>query len=181
MVKKIKASKTVVQQPKVKQGKYRWSIEYNNGNVMDKYNADGTKNVYCQKQDGKPKVFVPLTDVASIGLTDADGNIIAAMPVPDGAVVFQRRRVRDINYYNRFHTATTTVPAGAFAGRWYPERQVTKTYPEYTYGECWLIGWRTSTELRYKCVYPDGKVEEYTEWGVKPWLYEPQWFPDEGV
>ena len=181
MTKKIKGSKTMQPSNRCQQGKLRWIIELKNGDIMDKYNEDGTKNVYANKVAGKVKVHVPIKEVKTVGLKDEKGNVLAVMDVPDGAVVFQRRRVRDINYYNRFHTATQTVGGKLVGGRWVPERILSKQVPEYTYGECWLIGWRTSSEVRYKCVYPDGKTEEYNAWDVKPWLYEPQWFSDEQV
>jgi len=228
----IKAVKTAVAPKGVSQGKYRWSIEYKSGEVMDKYNVDGTKNVYCSREqlvtpekisnldvkqlthtqlaieamtqlqkaafaegrsdiqlqeDGwyrlaRAKVNVPLTDATSIGLKDAAGNIVAVMDVPAGAKVFQRRRVRDVNYHGRYHDARVKVGGRlSSSGRWIPERWLSKRVPEYTYSEFWLIGWRTKTEVRYKVVYPDGLVEEFTEWNVKPWLYEPEWFTEEKV
>jgi hypothetical protein len=186
MVAKLKGSKIAQAAPLIHQGKYRWSFQYKNGKVMDKYNADGSKNVYCSREEDKGKVHVPLQDVTAAALTDSEGNVVAVMDVPEGAVVFQRRRVRDINYYNRYHDIVTVVPECVIDGRYYPERKVTKRYPEYTYSEMWLIGWRKrevdgSMSVCYKAVYPDGKVEEYTDWNVKPWLKEPEFFDDETV
>ena len=178
---KLKGVKTAKPAVLKRCGKMRWFINYKNGDSIDKYNGDGTKNVYCQKEQGNPKVYVNLNEASSIGLTDNNGNLITTLDVPDGAVVFQRRRVRDINYDNKFHSFTTTVPAGVYGGKYYKEKQVTKMYPERTYGECWLVGWRTSDALCYQVVYPDGKVDEFTEWDTKPWTYEPEWFADEQV
>ena len=181
---RVKGVKTMAPPPVNRQGKYRWSFEYASGDVMDKYNVDGTKNVYSGRENKKARVFVPLDNVVTAGLTDADGNLATVMDVPVGAVVFQRRRVMDINYFNRFHDAEVVTPEGVYGGRWYPESKRMKRFPEYTYSEVWFIGWRLreaddSISLRFKVVYPDGVVEEYTEWGVKPWLGELEWLPDE--
>ena len=181
MTKKIKGPKTLKAPKLVKQGKLRWSIELKNGDIMDKYNDDDTKNVYSSRENGQIKVHAPIKEAKSIGLKDDKGNVVAVMDVPDGAVVFQRRRVRDIPYHGKFVTATKKVGGELIGNRWIPERTLTKKVPVYDYGQCWLIGWRTATELRYKCVFEDGRVDEYTEWDVKPWLYEPEWFPAEQV
>lgn len=186
MANKVKGSKTMTAAPKRRQGKYRWSFEYASGDVMDKYNEDGSKNIYAGRENKKAKVHIPLTDVVSLGLTDAEGNLATVMDVPSDATVFQRRRVMDINYFNRFHDAVKESPAGVFQGRWYPKSSRTKRYPEYTYSEVWIIGWRRreaddSITVRFKAVYPDGLVEEYTEWLVKPWLGELVWLPEEQV
>ena len=83
---KLKADTTAV--PTAPQGAMRWVITYKTGEVMSKYNDDGTKNVYCDKGG----IHVPLTGATAIGLTDPAGNLVAELAVPDGAVVFQRRR-----------------------------------------------------------------------------------------
>lgn len=183
---KVKGPKTMIPPPRNRQGRYRWSFEYESGDVMDKYNEDGTKNIYAGRENKKAKVHVPLTGVVSAGLTDADGNLATVMDVPSDATVFQRRRVMDINYFNRFHNAEVVSPAGVYGGRWYPESRRMKRFPEYTYSEVWIIGWRRreaddSITVRFKAVYPDGLVEEYTEWSVKPWLGELEWLPEEQV
>jgi hypothetical protein len=183
---KLKSSVTATPLPVQYQSRYRWSFEYADGKVMDKYNDDGTKNVYAGRIGKSVKVHVPLQDVKTAALTDVNGNVVVVMDVPEGAVVFQRRRVRDINYYNKFHLVTKTVPATVLDGRYVAERQVTKTYPEYTYSEVWLLGYRKrepddTIRVQFKAVYPDGKVEEYSQWNVKPWLKEPEWFSEEQV
>lgn len=181
---KVKGRKTMGPAPIHKQGKLRWSFEYADGSVMDKYNEDGTKNIYAGREDKKAKVFTPLTGVVSAGLTDPDGNIASVMDVPEGALVFQRRRVMGINYYNRFHPHEVVIPSGVRNGRWRPEVKRMKQVPEYNYDEVWIIGWHKreaddSITTRFKAVYPDGTVEEYTEWAVKPWLGELEWLPHE--
>lgn len=189
---KIKASKTMKPAKLIKQGKLRWVIETKNGDVMDKYNDDNTKNIYASKEGTgtarKVKVHAPITEAASIGLKDDQGNVIAVMDVPDGAVAFQRRRVMDIPYNFKKVTATKKVGGKLIDNRWIPERTLTKQVPVYEYGQCWLIGWRTATECRFKVVFEDGRVDEYTEFATKPytkahpsWTKEPQWFPDEMV
>jgi hypothetical protein len=187
-MKKIKAAKTI-QSPKLQQqGKLRWSIELKNGDVMDKYNGDGTKNVYASKENGKVKVYAPIKTAKTIGLTDPEDNVLAVMDVPDGAVAFQRRRVADIPYSFSKVKATKKIGGKLSGNRWIPERTLTKLVPVYEYGQCWLIGWRTPTECRFKVVFEDGRVDEYTEFATKPytqahpsWTKEPEWFPDEQV
>jgi hypothetical protein len=83
---KIKASATA------KAGKnpgwYRWSIEYKDGKVIDKYNSKTEKNRYCTGL----KTNVPLTGASKIKLSDPRDRDVKELSVPDGAVVFQRRR-----------------------------------------------------------------------------------------
>jgi len=178
---KIKAAKTTKAPKLIKQGKLRWSIELKNGDIMDKYNEDGTKNRYAGREDNAVKVYAPVSQATTIGLTDENGALFAVMDVPDGAKAFQRRRVRDIPYHGKFADATKKVGGVLMGNRWIPERTLTKKVPIYDYGQCWIIGWRTPSEVKYKVVFEDGRVDEYTEWDTTPWTYEPEWFPDEQV
>jgi len=93
------------------QGFYRWSITYEDGSVMDKYNDDKTKNLYVKDN----KVIVPLTKATAISLTDDKGNVATTVTVPKGAVVFQRRIGflfgGGVNYNNSFTEVEIPVPA----------------------------------------------------------------------
>jgi hypothetical protein len=169
---------------KVQKGKYRWAIERKSGKV-EKYDEDDAKTVYHWKDNMGNLRSLDRTNIKTWGATDDEGATVAVMDVPVGAVVFQRRRIMDINFNNQFHTAEEVVPAGPVGGRWFPERKVVKTYPEYTYSEVYLVGWRKRdgnvVTVHFKAVYPDGKVEEYDAFNMKPWLDEPDWFTEEQV
>jgi len=185
---KIKGAKTAVAQPLNKQGRFRWSFEYQDGKIIDKYNSDGSKNVYAERDEaGKPKVHVSLQNVQAVALTNWEGKIMAVMDVPEDAIVFQRRRANiRINYYERFHDIVEVIPEAYEGGIYYPERKVPRRVPETTYDQVWLVGWRRreadgSVMVDFKAVYPDGKIDEYTKWGMKGWLYEPEWFSEEQV
>jgi hypothetical protein len=179
---KIESSKTVQPNPEVAQGLYQWSIENTDGTVMTKYNDSGSKNVYADKSN----VIVPIAKAKLISLTNAEGKEVASLDVPAGAVVFQRRRQISINFNNKFYDVQETVPATRVGNVMLPAKTVTKTIPEQYYDQVWLIGWRRreadkSVSLQFQAVYPDGLIEEYTAFGVKSWLYEPQWFTQEQV
>ena len=181
---KVKGRKTMNPAPERRQGRYRWVYEYADNTVISKYNEDGTKNRYAGREDGKAKVFIPLTGVTSAGFTDADGNVVTVIDVPEGATVFQRRRVTKINYFNRFHEAEVIIPEGVRRGRWWPEKRRMKMFPEINYEEVWIIGWHKreddgSITTYFKACYPRGPIDEYSEWGLKKWLYELEWLPHE--
>ncbi len=186
----IKSAKTVPVSPEEVQGAFRWIIIYKDKTVISKYNADNTKNVYADKG----KIIVPVTNATAISLTDKEGNVVTNVAVPDGAVVFQRRRGAwgaaglRINYYDRWYDATETIAGGYDKSRkaWIPDHTVTRRVPEVTYEEYWIVGWRKreadkSITMQFDAVYPDGKVDHHTAFGEKPWLYEPQWKPEEQV
>ena len=159
----------------------RWALERKNGKATRKYNEDGSKNVY--HHGGKT---LDRDGIKNWGLTDEQGNVVATLSVPDGAVVFQRRRNISINYRDKWYDVTQVLPPTQIGGKMLPERKVTRRLPEQYYAEVWLHGWRRreadgSVTVSFKAVYPDGKVEDYTEWDAKPWLYEPQWFSEEEV
>lgn len=183
---KVAAAKTVVAPEQSTQGKYRWSFEYKDGRTASKYLDESTKNVYASREGVAAKVQVPLRDVAAAALTDEAGKIAAVIEVPEDAVVWQRRRVVPINYNSRFYDYTETVPATRTAGGMTPEHKVTRKLPEVTYDQVWLIGYRRReadgvVSIRFKAVYPDGKVDEHTAFNSKAWLYEPEWFSEEQV
>ena len=183
---KVKSSKVTSALPLNKQGKLRWCFEFSDGSVMDKYNGENEKNVYVSREGSRAKVNVDVKNVKNLALFDWQGKLATVMTVPEGGVAFQRRRVIDINYYGRTATAKQDVGDKMIAGRWVPKKTLTKTVPIYDYGDCWLAGYRKretdgSLTVKYKCVYPDGKVEEFNVWGVKGWLKEPEWFLEELV
>lgn len=178
--------KTVTAPQATSQGKYRWALEYKNGDYVRKYNDDNTKNVYAERTLNKAKVLVQLQNVSLASLTDEKGNVAATIEVPEGAVVFQRRRVTPINYNNRFHEVKQVIPPTLTQGGVTPERVIVKVLPEVMYDQVWLIGWRKrepddTISVRYKAVYPDGKVDEHTAFNVNNWLYEPEWYSEEQV
>lgn len=167
-------------------GKYRWAQEKKDGSVLAKYNADDTKNLYHWRDEQGVLYTMDRANLTSWGVTDAKGKAAAVLDVPEGAQVFQRRRVIDINYFNRFHDVHVKIGGKVVGGKYLPERVVTRRYPEHTYGECWLLGYRVrkpngQLEVKGKVVYPDGKVEDFTKFGQKPWLGEPDWFEEELV
>ena len=166
-------------------GRYRWVAEYKNGEVKGRYNKDGSKNVYHGLDSSGTPQAVSRKGIKTWGFTDVNDKPVTVLDVPDGAQVFKRRRVMDINYYNRFHDVEETLGGKVEGGRWVPEQKVVHRYPEYTYSEVWLIGWRLrvggGVKVQFKAVYPDGKIDEYTAWDLQPWLYEPEWFSEEQV
>ena len=183
---RVVAAKTAVAPVVHQRGKLRWSFEYRDGKTASKYLDTQTKNVYAAREGAEAKVQIPLKDVSVAALTDEQGNLAAVIEVPEGATVFQRRREVVVNYNGKFYDYTETVPASRTAGGMTPERQITRRLPEVTYDQVWLVGWRRreadgSVTVRYKAVYPDGKVDEHTEFNTKPWLYEPEWFIEEQV
>ena len=187
-----KEANSLIQQTEVlsleKQGKMRWCFEYKNRTFIDKYNSDNVKNVYAVRD----KVKVPLQAVAKVALYNEYNRRITDLAVPDGAVVFQRRRVGPVNYEMKFFEFTETTPAyrDESTGKIYPPKTITrKDMPYALYDQVWLIGWRkrevdNSVTVKFKAVYPDGKADTHTSFcvdGSKDWLREPAWFSDEQV
>jgi len=187
----LKGSKIMPLSDPTIRGQYRWIITYKDGTKIDHYNKDETKNIYSQGD----KVLVPLINADTISLADATGNEITSVKVPDGAVVFQRRRGAwgagglRINYYNRWHDVEEIVLGGYDKSRkmWVPDHTVTRHVPEVNYEEYWIIGWRKreadgSVSVEFDAVYPDGKVDKHKAWNEKPWLTEPKhWKSEEQV
>jgi hypothetical protein len=153
-----------------------WAIEHQNGNVTQKRDAQGKLTSYHTRSKHAKR-----DNAKTIALQDESGKTAVLVSVPQGAEVWQRHRVVPINYYNRFHDVTTTVPAHLENGLYLAETSQTKSYPEITYQEVWMIGWRTKTAVYFKALYPDGKIDEHHGFTEKPWLFEPEWFPEENV
>lgn len=157
---------------------YKWVIEAKNGSTVKPRD---------EKDKVTPYTEAPLKDAKNFGLEDEQGNIKVVIFVPDGAVVFQRRRTVKINYNNKFVTINEAVPAYVDGqGILRPEKKTARTVPETTYEAVWLIGYRLrnnkgDVEIQFKAVYPDDKIEEYKAFGGKPWLYEPEWLTEEQV
>jgi hypothetical protein len=186
----LKSAKVLPASDPEVQGQYRWAITYNDGTVLAKYNRDNTKNIYADKG----KVIIPLSNASSISLFDAKGAEVTKLAVPEGAVVFQRRRGAwgagglRINYYDRWHDVEEIVPGFYDKSRkmWVAGRTIIRHVPEVTYEECWIIGWRkrekdNSVTVAFDAVYPDGKVDHHISFNEKPWLFEPQWKTEEQV
>jgi len=172
---------SVKSNPKVRHGKMRWAVERKDGKTLGKYNVDGSKNVYHHR--GKT---LDRSNIKTWGLTNEAGNAVAVMDVPEGAVVFQRRRNISINYRDKWYDVEQTLPPVLVGNKMLPERKVKRRFPEQYYDMVWIHGWRKreadgSVTVSFKAVYPDGRVEDYTAFGVKPWLYEPLWFSEEQV
>ena len=177
---RIKSPVTVQPNPNTPQGVFKWSINYADNTQLSKYNADGTKNLYATA-DG---VKIALTNVASISLSNGKNTV--TLDVPAGAKVFQRRRAISINYRDKWYPVTQVIPPTQVGNKMLPERTVTKLIPEEYYDQVWIIGWRkrnadNSIQVQFKAVYPDGASEDYTAFGLKPWLYMPEWFEAEKV
>jgi hypothetical protein len=158
-----------------------WAIQHADGTVTAKRNPDGSLNPY-HTRESNTKRDSPKT----LALQDSKGNTIILIDnIPDGAEVFQRHRQVPVNYNNQFHTVTQTVPAhiDEASGRYVSESSITKTYPEVTYDNLWIIGYRIrnggAVNVYFKVLYPDGLIEEYNDWGVKPWLFPVELFAEE--
>jgi hypothetical protein len=162
---------------------YTWVIEHTNGDVTAKRDNKGVLHPYHLRGDISS---VPNKEIRTIGLQDEMGKPVVVVDVPKGAYVFQRHRTVPINYTGRTHEATQTIPSYVSNGRFYAEKTVTKTYPEATYDDVWIVGYRKrkkdgSVTIFFKTVYPDGKIDEHHAWNEKPWLFEPEWFIEEQV
>ena len=157
---------------------YNWVIEHKNGQITAKRDQDKKLNAYHTRQE-----HVKRDNVKTFALQDEQGNPKVIVDVPDGAQIFQRHRVVGVNYYNRFHEVTESTPEhfDSTSHKFIPAKTTKRTIPEYTYDDVWLIGYRTATEVYFKAVYKDGKIDEHHGWNEKPWLYEPEWFPEEQV
>jgi hypothetical protein len=159
-----------------------WVIQHKDGAVTAKKGKDGSLNPYHTRE-----AYTKRDSAETIGLQDDKGNTVVLVNVPSGAEVFQRHRQVPINFYNRFHDMTQTIPGhvNESTGRYVPEEKKTKTYPEITFDECWLIGYRTrkgaDVTVYFKVLYPDGTIEEYDAWNVKPWLFPVELFAEELV
>jgi hypothetical protein len=135
----------------------------------------------------EPVAVLDRASVKTIALQDEEGKEKVSVDVPEGAEVFQRHRVVKINFNNKFVNITQVIPASydEASGIASPEKTVIRSIPETTYQDVYLIGYRVrvdkEVQVFFKALYPDGKIEEYTAFGTKAWLYEPEWFPEETV
>lgn len=161
---------------------YDWVIEQKNGKVTPKKDK-GVLTPYHTRSS-----HVPRDKIQTVMLQDEQGNPKAILDnIPDGAEIFQRHRYIPINYHDRYHTITESIPESFDPNtrQLTPAKSVTRTLPEWTYMEFWMIGYRrrvgASVEVYFKAVYPDGKIDEHHGWGEKPWLFEPDWFSEEQV
>jgi hypothetical protein len=157
-----------------------WAIEHRNGQVTEKRDKQGNLNSYHTRQGHTKR-----GNAKTIALQDEAGNPKVIVEVPNGAEVFQRHRVCPINYNSQFHDVTTTILGHVENGLYIAETTQNKTYPEVTYQEVWIVGYRqrvgTVVTVYFKALYPDGKIDEHHGWTEKPWLFEPEWFPEENV
>ena len=155
---------------------YNWVLEHRNGQLTEKKNKQGNLNPYHTRSGHTKR-----DNVKTIALQDEQGNPKILVDVPVGAQVFQRHRVVPINYNNKFHEVTEIIPGHVENGLYLAEAKHTKTYPEITYQDVWIVGYRTATQVYFKALYPNGKIDEHHGWAEKPWLFEPEWFPEEAV
>jgi len=159
---------------------YDWVIQHKNGKVTKKHDDKGLNPYHTRDKTTKRD------NVQTFALQDEQGKTIVLVNVPDGAEVFQRHRVTPINYFNRFHDMPETVPEHVENGRYVPAKTLSKSYPEITYDDVWMIGYRKreadgSVTVYFKVVYSDGKIEEHNGWNERSWLFEPEWFSEEQV
>jgi hypothetical protein len=136
--------------------------------------------------DTIPSINVDRSNIQTFALQNEQGNTQVSVDVPPNGEVFQRHRVTAINYYSRFHDIAEQIPEHVENGRYIPAKTLVKTYPEITYDDVWLIGYRKReldgiVTVFFKALYPDGKIEEHNAFNEKPWLYEPEWFAEEAV
>jgi hypothetical protein len=154
-----------------------WVMEHKNGQVTKKRDKQkGTLNPYHTRDKHTKR-----DNVKTIALQDENEVPMVLVDVPDGAQPFQRHRVIPINYFGRFHEVQETVPGHVENGRYVADKTVAKSYPEVNYDDVWIVGYRSATEVYFKALYSDGKIDEHHAWNEKPWLYEPEWFPEEAV
>jgi hypothetical protein len=166
----------------------KWVIEHRDGQFSKPRDDKGNLNPYHHRDAEGVHHHTKRDNVKNFALVnDADVPVVVVSP-PADAVVFQRRRVIRINYNNQFHTIVDVTPEwyDTTTGIYHAEKKAARTVPETTYEDFYMIGWRKrnpdgTVTVQFKAVYPDGKTEEYTKFGEKPWLSEPEWFAEELV
>jgi hypothetical protein len=187
-----------------------WALEHKNGSVTSKKDKQGKLNVYSDVRSGKHAKRDNVKTIAlqdSSGKT----VVLVDVPDGAEVFQRHRGGTQGVNYYNRFHTVNTWVDnaTGEVKLTQVDNQQVqeptitevfdpatrrmianlrkeTKVLPEWTYSEFWLVGWRKresdgTITVRFKALYPDGKIDEHNAWKEKPWLEEPEWLPEEQV
>jgi hypothetical protein len=186
-----------------------WVIEHKNGDVTSKHDGKGNLHPY-HLRDGFSSVPNKTLKTIGLTDTAGHPVLIVDIPKGAYAFQRHRGGRHGINYFNRFHTVTRwTDKEGKVIAIKIDEQQVTEpeitwtfnpdtrqnepnlykhvqVIPEWTYTEYWMVGWRkreadNSVTVFFKVLYPDGKIDEHHSFTEKPWLEEPEWFPEEQV